>query len=94
LERALGDEIQGWPPQAPAAPGQRDLLPPELLNRRKSPYPKTYHLEYERILMDALREILADPNAPVKDLIDGEKTLAFIRAFKAKTPSEYGRPNL
>ena len=42
--------------------------------------------------MDALREILADPNAPVKDLIDGEKTLAFIRAFKAKTPSEYGRP--
>jgi len=69
-----------------------DLLPPELLNRRKSPYPKTYHPEYERILTDVLREILADPNAPVKDLIDGEKTLAFIRAFKAKTPSEYGRP--
>ena len=64
-----------------------DLLPPEIVNRRKSPYPKTYHPRYERVLKDALSRILADPNAPARDLIDRKKAAAFMKA-----DAEYGAP--
>lgn len=64
-----------------------ELLPKDILWRRKSPYPKTYDPAYEKILGDRLKEILADPSAPVRTLLDTKKVHAFLNS-----PSDYGRP--
>jgi len=65
----------------------RELLPKELLHRRKSPYPKTYHPNYERLLAQRFTDIINNPNSPVMSFLDKNRALAFIRA-----PAEYGRP--
>ncbi len=65
----------------------KDLLPDELLYRKKSPYPKTYHPGYEKLLVQKLSEILANPASPISPLIDRKKALQFMQA-----PKEYGRP--
>jgi asparagine synthase (glutamine-hydrolysing) len=65
----------------------KDLLPKELINRKKSPYPKTYHPGYEKLLIQEMRDILADKNAPIQPLIDSSKALEFLKA-----PAEYGKP--
>lgn len=64
-----------------------DLLPDALLHRKKSPYPKTYHPGYERILVERLGAIVNDPNAPVAPLIDQKKALRFMASHK-----ELGQP--
>ncbi len=65
----------------------RDLLPEALLSRKKSPYPKTYHPNYERLLAQTFREIISNPNSPIIPLIDKKKALSFLEA-----PTEYGKP--
>ena len=65
----------------------KDLLPPELLTRKKSPYPKTYHPGYERLLVQRLSAIINDKNAPIAPLIDRQKAIRFMQS-----PKEYGRP--
>lgn len=65
----------------------KNLLPDELLYRKKSPYPKTYNPKYEKILSDKLIDIINDNNSPIQSLIDKEKVIKFI-----KTPSDYGKP--
>ena len=64
-----------------------DLLPAELLHRKKSPYPKTYHPGYEKISWITCAGYISDPNAPVYPLIDPKKAKAFLAA-----PKELGRP--
>lgn len=66
-----------------------DLLPPELLHRKKSPYPKTYHPGYEKLLVHGMEEILSDPNSPVLPLLDSAKVRQFLSA-----PAEYGNHGL
>lgn len=63
------------------------LLPPELLHRKKSPYPKTYSPVYQELVVRRFLDILEDPNAPMRPLIDREKARKF-----AAAPAEYGRP--
>jgi asparagine synthase (glutamine-hydrolysing) len=65
----------------------RDLLPPELLYRKKSPYPKTYSPVYEALLTERFRRVLADPQAPVQRFLDREKAERFLAQ-----PKDYGRP--
>ena len=65
----------------------KDLLPPELLNRKKSPYPKTYHPDYERLLRERFMEILHDKNSPIQAMVDTKKALAFMQE-----PAQYGKP--
>ena len=48
----------------------KNLLPESIYNRKKSPYPKTHHPEYTRLVSEALKATLADPKAPVRSLID------------------------
>lgn len=48
----------------------RDLLPDEILWRKKSPYPKTHHPQYRQLVLDRLRLLLEDRNAPVWNLVD------------------------
>lgn len=65
----------------------KDLLPKELLNRKKSPYPKTYNPNYEKLLKSELTNIINNNNSPINNLIDKNKVLEFI-----KMPADYGRP--
>lgn len=64
-----------------------DLLPEALLHRKKSPYPKTYHPGYEKLLVERLSEIVENPNAPIAPLIDRRKARQFMAAHK-----ELGKP--
>lgn len=64
-----------------------NLLPPELLHRKKSPYPKTYHPGFEKLLVERLTDIVNNPNAPVAPLIDREKAKQFMLSHK-----ELGKP--
>ena len=52
----------------------RHLLPDELIWRKKSPYPKTYHPLYTQLIIEAMREILRDPASPILQLIDRRET--------------------
>lgn len=62
-------------------------LPDEILFRKKSPYPKSYHPYYEALLGKKLKEVIEDEHAPILRLIDKEKTLRFIGSVK-----DYGKP--
>lgn len=50
-----------------------DLLPPSVLERRKSPYPSTQDPAYDRAASDELGKMLADPTAPVFPLLNKER---------------------
>ncbi len=63
------------------------FLPDAILYRKKSPYPKTYHPDYEKRLGNMLLNVLHDSNAPLNMYIDREKVLTFLQ-----TPSDYGKP--
>lgn len=65
----------------------KDLLPDEILHRKKSPYPKTYDPDYEKLLKTQMTELLHSPNEPIHKIIDKQKVLDFF-----DTPSDYGRP--
>ncbi len=65
----------------------KDLLPSELVRRKKSPYPKPYDPGYEQLLCAKMKEILNTPDAPILPLLDRGKVLQFLQA-----PKEYGRP--
>ncbi len=64
-----------------------DLLPAELLNRKKSPYPKTYHPGYEKLLVEELTSIINNPSSPILPLINKEKAISFMASHK-----ELGKP--
>jgi len=64
-----------------------EFLPNDVLYRRKSPYPKTYNPDYERLLGDRLMEVISNTNAPIRSFIDKRKVEKFIQS-----PSDYGKP--
>ena len=47
-----------------------DELPKDIVFRKKSPYPKTFHPVYTRLCADYVRRIFADPNATAASLFD------------------------
>lgn len=63
------------------------ILPNEVLYRKKSPYPKTYHPRYESLLKERLTKILDNSEAPLNQLINQE----VIRTYLGST-SEYKIP--
>ena len=65
----------------------KDLLPPELLYRKKSPYPKTYSPAYEALLSERFQKLLDNPQAPVHRFLDKKKAARFLAQ-----PKDYGRP--
>lgn len=65
----------------------KELLPPQVLNRKKSPYPKTYDPEYDRILNNRLRQVLSGDSSPLLRFLDPVKAEAFLN-----TPADYGTP--
>ena len=56
-------------PKALLREAARGLLPDEVLDRRKSPYPKTHNPGYEAILKQRLRAVLQQSDSPLHGLI-------------------------
>lgn len=48
------------------------ILPEQVLWRKKSPYPKTFHPEYLEIVRGRLEEIVWDPSQPIHQIINTE----------------------
>jgi len=65
----------------------RGLLPDEILFRKKSPYPKTYHPEYENLIKERLRQRITDASSPLKDLLNMNYVTKYLDAEK-----DYGSP--
>ncbi len=64
-----------------------NLLPEEILWRKKSPYPKTYDPGYESLVATRLLEVINDSSSPLVQFIDKKKLDSFLH-----TPSDYGKP--
>ena len=47
----------------------RDLLPKEVLWRKKSPYPKTYDPKYSSLVSTKMKQLLQNKNAPIFQII-------------------------
>ena len=65
----------------------KGLLPEEILERRKSPYPKTYDPKYEQLLKDRLMYILRDSSQPIHKLLSEEA----VQGLLGET-FDYGKP--
>ncbi|ACB84544.1 asparagine synthase (glutamine-hydrolyzing) [Natranaerobius thermophilus] len=66
-----------------------DVLPDAILNRKKNPYPKTYHPKYSQAVATWVQtEILDDPNAPLLEFIqkDTLEDLVKSKGTSIKTP--------
>jgi len=46
------------------------LLPPEVIERKKSPYPKTHHPLYGQAVRSELKKVINNPSSPIMDLIN------------------------
>ncbi len=64
-----------------------DILPSEIIWRRKSPYPKTYNPAYETLLNSRLKAVSENPSEPVHEIFDKKAVEAFI-----ESPKDYGTP--
>lgn len=50
----------------------QDVLPPEVLWRKKSPYPKTHNPSYLKAVSEMLAGVVQDPQSPVLQLVQKE----------------------
>ncbi len=69
----------------------KDLLPDEVLYRKKSAYPGTQSPAYVNAIQTEVQNILADTNAPIGGLIDREKVRELLKphaSSSALTPSQ------
>lgn len=56
----------------------KDVLPIEIQNRKKSPYPKTHNPEYERLVTSKLTQLLKSQDSRLAPLIDSKNLSAFL----------------
>lgn len=66
----------------------KDLLPKEIVERKKSPYPKTYNPTYLNAVKSILTDILNNPNAPIKNILNE----SYIREILKTNGSAFSRP--
>lgn len=64
----------------------KDYLPEEILNRKKSPYPKTYNPKYEKQIGQKLLAEF-DNNYALNFIVDKDKIIQYINS-----PKDYGKP--
>lgn len=70
----------------------KDLLPDEIVNRKKSPYPKTHNPTYLKAVKEMLTEIMNNPNSPIHDLLNREYILDILNTDgKAFTRPWFGQ---
>ena len=65
--KLLGDREKGLLREA-----VRGMIPDEIIDRKKSPYPKTHNPEYTKEVSKMLRKILDDKSSPIHQVIDYE----------------------
>ena len=65
----------------------RTILPASVIDRKKCPYPKTYHPEYEHLLRKKLSSIMQDASQPLHQLVQDSYVNQVL-----STPSDYGKP--
>lgn len=58
----------------------KGILPDEILNRKKSPYPKTHNPEYLKAVQKKMSEIMADKESPVLQIINPEVTGEIVKS--------------
>jgi asparagine synthase (glutamine-hydrolysing) len=68
----------------------RGVLPDDVLYRKKSPYPKTHHPAYFRAVRDWVLDILADPTAPLHQVVDAGAVRTL--ALTSDPPGGGGKP--
>ena len=56
----------------------KDVLPTEIVDRKKSPYPKTHNPTYLKVVKDMLTEIMNDKNAPINNLLNRDYILEIL----------------
>lgn len=54
------------------------ILPDPILKRKKSPYPKTHHPDYLRIMQQEIKRLLKDKEAPLFHLLDRKAVRQFV----------------
>ena len=64
----------------------KNYLPPEVLYRKKSPYPKTYDPKYEQLLGEMVQNEM-ERNPRLAEIVDKNRLEKFISSTK-----DYGRP--
>lgn len=70
----------------------KDYLPEEIVDRKKSPYPKTWNPTYLKCVKDMLTKIMADKNAPINNLLNREYILEILETDgKAFTRPWFGQ---
>ena len=70
----------------------KNILPEEIINRKKSPYPKTHNPNYTKIVKDSLSKIMEDKNSPINNLLNREYILQIIETDgKAFTRPWFGQ---
>ncbi|GAA5608993.1 asparagine synthase (glutamine-hydrolyzing) [Streptomyces platensis] len=71
-----------------------DLLPHSVLTRVKTPYPATQDPAYERLLRQELADVLADGEAPIRELLDLEKAGDVLRRPVGAVSRPYDRGSM
>lgn len=56
----------------------KDVLPAEIVYRKKSPYPKTHNPTYLKAVKDMLTDIMNDKNAPINNLLNRDYILEIL----------------
>ena len=70
----------------------KDLLPKEIVERKKSPYPKTWNPTYLYIIKQMLTKIMMDKNAPINDLLNRDYIMEILETDgKAFTRPWFGQ---
>ena len=69
----------------------RDLLPPEITWRKKSPYPKTFSPVYTALVQDRVRELLNDRDSLVNRLYKPQKLQEMVKACEELPEPWYGQ---
>ncbi|MFZ5354422.1 MAG: asparagine synthase (glutamine-hydrolyzing) [Bacillota bacterium] len=66
----------------------KGILPDEILERKKSPYPKTHNPEYVKAIRLKMNNVLSDKYSPILRLIDADK----VRELAAEGGKSFTKP--
>ena len=69
----------------------KDILPPEIIERKKSPYPKTHNPLYLKIVRQRLRDVLEDPASPLLRVVSKEYVTGLLENESIFSKPMYGQ---
>ena len=68
-----------------------DILPREIVYRKKSPYPKTHNPIYQQLCVEKVNRILSDPTRRINELIDADHVREIMEHPEKVTSPWYGQ---